>query len=395
MKKIILCLLFIVFLSGCRAEAANAAPKKICLSNIKKTISKKIRQKSKGTAKSREKSVLEDQSQEYQYYDISFDIKNMTQEATEGNITIITTFVDQDGMDTLIRPINADWDEEREIPALAKNETARLYASHCYSNIDYENYYAENNRSLEFSGFIIRIFLKGELQDEFSYPKELLGKFPAGKPKKSLAHKNITPQEDTGEKKKKSDIQAIQDFSNEKTDMKGVSGTYQNSPSRISCQITSSAAYGKGKGKGLEIWYDKKNSGGKFGKGGFCGYFMLLTKHPKSENRNITDIKFFDASKYRYLTFRVKAYAGDENFKIGIADQMHAANDDSYKSNDVTDYTEGGRIGRDWQKVKIPLSDFFVDTQALYAVSICFEGSCFPDGISSGKILIDEIQFEK
>ncbi len=397
MKKI----LFIVFLffagGNCSADILQAAlpPRKISISNISKNFSKTNRERPKGISRTAEKSVLEDQSQDYTYYDISFRMINRADEDIKDKITVITRFFDKAGDGNYIKPLKLDWAEKREIPGLEKKEKAVLFASHCYNDIELENYRKENKLPLEFGGFTVSIYLNGELEDEFAHPAELLQIFPSPQKQKSLTpYKNPAKTEPETEKKE-TGVKVIHDFSSEKTGMKGVSGSYQNSPSRITCRISSSAAYNKGTGKGLEIWYDKKNEGGKFGKGGFCGYFLLLTKHPKSENRNITDIKFFDASKYKYITFMVKAYAGDENFKIGIADQMHAVNDDSYKSDDVINYTAGGSIGRDWQKVKIPLSDFFVDTRALYAVSICFEGSCFPDGVSSGKILIDEIQFEK
>lgn len=158
---------------------------------------------------------------------------------------------------------------------------------------------------------------------------------------------------------------------------------YEQAPSRATAATTDREYYGPS-GKSLVIRYDKKNTGGPNGEGGWCGYYTILKAGPK----------YFDATKYTKLTFWVKGEKGDENFKIGMADKHWEQIDDSIKSEEITVYLKDKKITTEWQKAEIPLDAFFLDTKELASLAVCFESDCFPQGKGSGVIYIDELAFE-
>jgi len=163
---------------------------------------------------------------------------------------------------------------------------------------------------------------------------------------------------------------------------RGRSGQYMESPSRVFATRTAEQAHvGK---KSLKLKYDKKGTGGKYGMGGWCGYWSHLKKGSQ----------YFDASPYSKLTFWVKGEEGGENFRIGIADMHWDKLQDSVKSGDVTDYLSSGQITTDWQKVVIPLDVWFVDLKQLASFAVCFESDNYPGGEQAGVVFIDDVQFE-
>ena len=94
------------------------------------------------------------------------------------------------------------------------------------------------------------------------------------------------------------------------------------------------------------------------------------------------------------MTFQVKGVNGGESFKIGVADESWDQREDSMKSEKVDVYLDEGKVTTEWQKAKIPLEDFWVDTKKLASIAICFEADCFSEGGGKGTVFIDDVQFE-
>ncbi|MEI8175643.1 MAG: hypothetical protein WCG78_02120 [Candidatus Omnitrophota bacterium] len=160
---------------------------------------------------------------------------------------------------------------------------------------------------------------------------------------------------------------------------------YVKAPSKVMIAKKDDTVNGL-KTKVLMIKYEKQNAGGPGGTGGWCGYYTLL-KNDKGEYLNGTD--------YKYITFWIKGVKGDENFMVGLADEHWDKIGDSLKSEEITSYIEGKKITTEWQKVKIPLSVFFLDHSTLSSISISFEGDCFPEGLGQGVVFISNIAIEK
>lgn len=170
-----------------------------------------------------------------------------------------------------------------------------------------------------------------------------------------------------------------------KNDLGGRNSVYIQAPSRSS--FSKAGEYGKGDGNaGLKIVYDKKNQGGPRGDGGFCGFYTLVKHGPDG---------YLDASGYKYLTFWVRGDQGGETFKVGAADKMWEAMDDSVKSQEIGKYLPAGKVTKDWQLAVIPVGDFFVDWKQMHAFSICFETDLFADGAGQGTVFIDELALMK
>ena len=179
------------------------------------------------------------------------------------------------------------------------------------------------------------------------------------------------------------DVKMIDSFRGEVNLLGGRSSVYQQEPSRIMFKSEEADVNGK-KTKALVLKYDKKNSGGPYDTGGWCGYYTLL----KVGNL------YFDGSSFKNITFWVKGVKGDENFRVGLADRQWDSKGDSVKSGQIGQYLKDGKITTQWQKASIPLDVFLVDMKELAAISICFEGDCFPDGKQTGTVYISEIALE-
>lgn len=179
------------------------------------------------------------------------------------------------------------------------------------------------------------------------------------------------------------EIKLIDDFSGQENLLGGKSNVYQQEPSRAYLSRKAVERDGKSE-KALMIKYDKKNKGGPYDNGGWCGYYTLLK----------TDSTYFDISKYKNLTFWVKGAQGDENFKVGLADRHWEQADDSVKSDQIGAYLKAGKITTDWQKATISLNLFLIDFSEMASLAICFEGECFPDGSGTGTVYIDDIALE-
>jgi len=175
----------------------------------------------------------------------------------------------------------------------------------------------------------------------------------------------------------------ISHFNQRNNELGGRSSIYQRAPSSAKVTLTSDTSQDPG-GKSLKLFYDKKGVGGPYGKGGWCGFYTQL----KVEDR------YYDASAFQALTFWVKGEKGEENFKVGMADQHWEGVGDSIKSEDIGRYLPSGNVAQEWQKATIPLEAFFLDHSELASIAFAFETDCFPGGEGSGVVYIDELAFE-
>jgi len=161
---------------------------------------------------------------------------------------------------------------------------------------------------------------------------------------------------------------------------------YVRAPSRVMVSRRDDMINGR-KTKVLMVKYDKKNTGGPGGTGGWCGYYTLV----KNDKTN----QYLDGSDYNYITFWVKGDKGDENFMAGLADEHWDKIGDSLKSEEIGVYLPAGKITAQWQKAKVPLEIFFLDHAYLSAITVNFEAECFPEGAGAGSVYFDDIALEK
>ena len=176
---------------------------------------------------------------------------------------------------------------------------------------------------------------------------------------------------------------AIDDFEDQTTNKAGGrSNTYVTAPSRaLAVKVTEGA---HGGAKALMLKFDKKDKGGPYDSGGWCGYYTMVKSGPR----------YFDATPYQSLTLWVKGAAGDEKFMIGLADKHWDEVGDSVKSEEIGKYLPAGKITTQWQKATVPLSVFMLEAKELASVVVCFEGSLFPGGAGKGTVYLDDLAFE-
>ena len=150
----------------------------------------------------------------------------------------------------------------------------------------------------------------------------------------------------------------------------------------------------------LMLRYDKRNTGGPFDSGGWCGYYTLLkTAHAVSTlglrpGASGSSEEYFDASPFRSITFWVRGQTGQENFVVGVADKHWDHIGDSLKSQPIGNYLPGRKLTTEWQKAVIPLDEFFLDQTQLASIAVVFEGDLFPETGGVGTVYLDEIKLE-
>ena len=151
----------------------------------------------------------------------------------------------------------------------------------------------------------------------------------------------------------------------------------------------------------LMIRYDKRNTGGTFDSGGWCGYYTLLkmpgalvAPTPDNPNPEPTGEQYLDGTPFKAITFWVKGESGDENFVVGLSDRHWDKIGDSVKSEEIGRYLPEGKLTTDWQMATIPLEEFYLDYTQLASVSIVFEGELFPETGHTGTIYIDDVSLE-
>lgn len=174
----------------------------------------------------------------------------------------------------------------------------------------------------------------------------------------------------------------VDDFEETGNKLGGRSNTYVTAPSRALALKAETGAHGGT--KALMLKYDKKDKGGPYDSGGWCGYYTMLK----------TGSRYFDATPYTSLTFWVKGATGEENFVVGIADKHWDEVGDSVKSEPVTRFIPSGKLTPDWQKVTIPLNSFLLEHKELASIVFCFEGSVFPGGAGKGTVFVDDLALE-
>ena len=172
----------------------------------------------------------------------------------------------------------------------------------------------------------------------------------------------------------------VSHFDKRTNELGGNSSVYQQAPSRAMVTLVSEGAYDQG-GKALKIDFDKKGTGGPYGKGGWCGFYTLLKQ----------DDLYFNASRFKTLHFWVRGAKGDENFRVGLADKQWDQIGDSVKSEDIGKYLPAGKVTTEWQEATVPLETFYLDLAELASIVIAFEHDCFPDGVGQGTLYIDEM----
>jgi hypothetical protein len=164
------------------------------------------------------------------------------------------------------------------------------------------------------------------------------------------------------------------------------SNVYVKAPSKVMVTRKPEARDGKPT-TALLIRYDKANEGGPYGMGGWCGYYTLL--------KNEREGTYFDGSNCKYISFWLKSETGVENFTVGLSDRHWDKIGDSLKSEEIITYIPGGKMPTEWMLVRVPLEEFFLDYSQLAAITINFEGDCFPEGKGAGIVYIDDLMLEK
>ena len=171
-------------------------------------------------------------------------------------------------------------------------------------------------------------------------------------------------------------------------------------PSKAMVSFRDEEVNGK-KSQVLMIRYDKRNSGGPFDSGGWCGYYTILKSPaalvaPTEENPNPEPLpeQYLDGSSYKAITFWVRGEKGDENFVVGLSDRHWDKIGDSVKSEEIGKYLPAGKLSTEWQKATIPLDEFFLDYAHLASISVVFEGELFPETGHTGVVYIDDITLE-
>lgn len=151
----------------------------------------------------------------------------------------------------------------------------------------------------------------------------------------------------------------------------------------------------------LMVKYDKRNKGGPFDSGGWCGYYTLLKTPtalvaPTEGNPEpaVLPETYFDGSGYKSITFWVKGEKGDENFVVGLSDRHWDKIGDSVKSEEIGKYLPAGKMTTEWQKATVPLDEFFLDYSQLASIAIVFEADLFPETGHTGVLYIENLSLE-
>ena len=169
--------------------------------------------------------------------------------------------------------------------------------------------------------------------------------------------------------------------------LKGITNVYQMAPSRIMLSTVNDTRDGK-ETIALRLKFLRASEGGPYSKGGWCGYYSSLKEFTK------TGTRYFSAVDYNYITMWIRSETGGVNFIIGLSDKHWDKAGDSVKCNEIFEYLPEKQITKRWQKAKIPLTAFLLDTGKLSSIAICFERECFPEGSGEGIVYIDDIAFE-
>lgn len=78
---------------------------------------------------------------------------------------------------------------------------------------------------------------------------------------------------------------------------------------------------------------------------------------------------FVDASRYDYLTFRIRATGGVSRLQVKLADAAWAAKDEAVDAGEITRFLPQG-LSAEWQQVAIPLGALGLNRKALAALTL-------------------------
>lgn len=119
--------------------------------------------------------------------------------------------------------------------------------------------------------------------------------------------------------------------------------------------------------KSIKIMYQKEKKDLSF-----CGTYIVLLA---------------DIAKYKTITFMIKGEEGGESFEIGMNDTISNKREDAVYVGSINRYLSGG-VTKEWQMVKIPLSDFFgPDLARCYSLVFHFNET------GKGAFWIDQLSF--
>jgi len=161
-------------------------------------------------------------------------------------------------------------------------------------------------------------------------------------------------------------------------DIQNYAGGYYNkferAPSTSSTFLMKKNARGNG-GQSLRVKANK-------GSDGFCGVWIQFFDF-KSPTK-----KYFDTTKYKYLSFWVKGEKGGEDFLVKLADQDWIEQEDSLPLGLVGEFLKGG-VTQQWKEVLIPLERYtMLDHKNMGGLTLEF--------MESGRqtIYIDDVSFK-
>lgn len=151
---------------------------------------------------------------------------------------------------------------------------------------------------------------------------------------------------------------------------RGKIGGFVLPPSRVGVYFDPKVFYqgDKTDHQSMKVMYKKAD------KKSFCGAYVILLA---------------DLSGYKTMTFLIKGQRGAEAFEVGLNDVISNKREDAVYVGSINRYLSAG-VTKDWQLVKVPLSDFFgPDISRVYSLIFHF------NDIGGGTFWIDEIRFLK
>ena len=185
-------------------------------------------------------------------------------------------------------------------------------------------------------------------------------------------------------------IQTIDTFDRPVNLIGGTHNCYQAAPSKAVAKIQADKTDEEGvvANKYLKIRFDKANKGGKYGSGGWCGWYTLFYQ-PKDEKP-----EYLEITDKQEIVFKVRGVKGDENFRVTLKDRQGEIDDAAPLPVDIGRFLPSGRVTKEWQEARIPLDMFTLNRKEVASFSINFERDCYPSGSASGTIFIDDLVFE-
>jgi len=141
-----------------------------------------------------------------------------------------------------------------------------------------------------------------------------------------------------------------------------------------------------------KVYYNGEPVAGLDAKGYMPDKQSMKVMYKKSDKKSFCGayiIMLADLSGYKTMTFLLKGEKGGEAFEIGLNDVISNKREDAVYVGAINRYLPKG-VTRDWQAVKIPVSDFYgPDKSKVYSIIFHF------NDIGEGTVWIDEVRFFK